>query len=367
MLTTALAPYLLWAKTRRPAAIDLAGSNLLACTIDDLPGAREAVGITAPNDNGFAPLVDAIAAHYGVSADRVVTAAGCSGANFIAIAALVAPGDLVLIERPTYDPLTGACRLMGARVESIERRFDARWEFDLDELRRRLEARPRLLVLTQPHNPTGTILDAAALTAIGALAAEAGTVVLSDEVYLDGANLIGAGAPRHSPAATLDGPFISTSSLTKSYGLAGLRCGWIVASSEIAARLRRTRDIVDNAGNAPGDLLGAFAFQHLPSLAERSRRLLTSNIARARAFFQDHPELPLAHPPQASIVFPRIAGRADAEPFVQHLLERYGTAVAPGRFFDAPGHFRVSLAGDSTALQTGLSRIGEALVTFASK
>ena len=97
MLNSPLAPYLHWAKTRPAADFDLAASNLLACTLDDLPGAREAVDLTAPDRGGYPPLVEAIAAHYGVTSSRIVTAPGCSAANFLAIGALVGPRDTCLL------------------------------------------------------------------------------------------------------------------------------------------------------------------------------------------------------------------------------------------------------------------------------
>ncbi len=362
MLQTPLAPYLLWAKTRQAAAIDLAGSNLLHCALEDLPGAREAVDLSAPNDNGFAPLVDAIAAHYGVGAGRVVTAAGCSGANFLAIAALVGAGDHVLVERPGYDPLPGACRLMGANVEAFDRRFEDGFGLDVDAIARRITPSTRLIIISTPHNPSGVELDAAALSALGRLAERADAHVLVDEVYLDAANIVRGLPATATSAARLDGPFVITNSLTKSYGLAGLRSGWAIAPGDaVAVRMRRTRDLVDNAGSAPADRLAALAFTELPRLADRTRLLLGGNLERARRFFADHPELELAAPPGASVVFPRIAGCANAEPFVEHVLGRHGVAVAPGRFFDAPAHFRISLAGRSDALDAGLARLGPAL------
>lgn len=361
MLTTSLAPYLLWAKTRAAAEIDLAGSNLLHCTIDELPGAREALDLSAANDTGYAPLVEAIAAHSGAGADRVVTAAGCSGANFIAIAALVAADDHVLIERPGYDPLIGACRLMGASVERFERRFEDTYRVDLHDLARRLTARTRLVILSSPHNPSGTGLDHATLSAIGRMADAVGSHVLVDEVYLDAACLLRGDTPRAASAAALDGPFIVTSSLTKSYGLAGLRSGWAIASAVTAERLRRARDLVDNASSAPADRLAALAFTELPRLGERARRLLDSNVARARRFLDAHPQLEVPAPPGASVIFPRLAGHADAAPFIQHLLHRHGVSVAPGSFFEAPAHFRISLAGRTDRLDIGLGRLSRAL------
>ncbi|HEX5070113.1 MAG TPA: aminotransferase class I/II-fold pyridoxal phosphate-dependent enzyme, partial [Vicinamibacterales bacterium] len=136
MLESSLAPYLLWAKTRHPAAIDLAGSNLVHCSLDEVPGAREAIDLSAPNDNGYAPVREAIARHYGIDVSRVAQANGCSGANFLVMAALVGAGDEVLVERPTYDPLIGAARLMGAAITRFERRFSNGFRLDPDDVRR---------------------------------------------------------------------------------------------------------------------------------------------------------------------------------------------------------------------------------------
>ena len=110
------APYMEWAKARQAPRFDLAGSNVLPCTIDELTGGREAIALDGRNENGYAPLLEAIAARYGVLPTQVTTAQGASGANFLVCAGLLEPGDEVLVERPGYDPLLGAPRLLGARV-----------------------------------------------------------------------------------------------------------------------------------------------------------------------------------------------------------------------------------------------------------
>jgi len=364
MLHSSVAPYLLWAKTREAASIDLAGSNLVHCSLDDLHGARDAVDITARNDNGYLPLVEAIANHYDVPADRVVSASGCSGAHFLAIAATVGAGDHVLVERPGYDPLLGACLLMGANVERFDRTFASRFAIDVDALADRMTSRTRLIVVSAPHNPSGVSLDATTLSELGRMAAHAGAHVLVDEVYLDAASLVRGDPPTARSAARLGGPFIVTNSLTKSYGLAGLRSGWAIAPAPTAERMRRTRDVVDNAGNAPADRLAALAFSQLPRLGDRARRLLKSNLELARTFVARHQELELVEKPHASVIFPRLAGVDDAEPFVARLLAEHGVAVAPGRFFDAPAHFRVSLAGQTSKLSEGLAALSRALSTL---
>lgn len=361
MLTTPLAPYMLWAKTRKPAEIDLAGSNLLSCTLEDLPGAAAALQLTAPNDNGFAPLVDSIAMHSGVTADRVVTATGCSGANFLAIAALVGAGDDVLVEQPGYDPLVGACQLLGARVIRIERAFARGFQFDLDAVRAAVTPATRLIIVTSPHNPSGVSLDRDALRGLAAIADEARAHVLVDEVYRDAVNL-GAEAGSPAPSATtVDGPVIVSNSLTKSYGLNGLRCGWAIAPAPIADRMRRVRDLVEAVGSAPSERLSAFAFQHLPHLADRAARLVRTNLALARAFTAAHPGLVLAEPPRATVIFPMMSGVADTSPLVDAIAAQFGVAVAAGRFFDAPAHIRISLAGDTDKLTEGLRRLTQAL------
>ena len=357
MLHTSLAPYLLWAKSRQPAAIDLAGSNLQHCSIDELPGAVGALGLSAPNDNGYAPVVDAIASHYGVDPSRVVQAGGCSGANFLTMAALVGAGDDVLVERPTYDPLIGAARLMGANIVRFERRASNGFRIDPDDVRRAMTPKTKVIVITTPHNPSGVQVDRETIESLSKIAASGGAHLLVDEVYLDAASLV-AGVPETSrSAARLTGPIVVTSSLTKSYGLAGLRSGWAIAPPDTAERFRRTRDVVDNANSAPADRLAALAWSQQPLLATRARALLSGNIARTRAFFAAHPEFELAEPPSCSVVFARLKGQDDAEPFVQAMLEQHGVALAPGRFFEAPAYFRMSLAGRTDALEAGLERM----------
>jgi aspartate/methionine/tyrosine aminotransferase len=361
MLETSLAPYLHWAKTREMPPIDLAGSNLLPCTMEELPGAREALDLSTPSGDGYEPLVQAIAACYGTTPDRITTAPGCSGANLVTIATLIGAGDDVLVEQPTYDPLLGVCRLMGASIRRFTRRFDTGYAVEVDDVRKLIDARTRLVIVSRPHNPTGAVVPDVTLVEVGRLAAAVGAWVLVDEVYLDGANLAATGGVRHTPAARLDGPFISTSSLTKSYGLAGLRCGWAVAPMAISDRLRRTRDLVDVVGSAPSDRLSSLAFAMRDRLAERAKDLLGRNTAIMREFLALHPQLEVALPPYASITFPRLKAVADAGSFVERLLREEGVAVAPGRFFDAPGHFRVSLAGETEVLRAGLAGLGRAI------
>ncbi len=352
------APYMEWARHHPHPEVDLAGSNLLACTLDDLPGARDAMDIAGDSPDGYPPLIEAIAARYGVAPDRVATAGGCSGANFLAFAALLEAGDDVLIEHPAYDPLIAAAEMLGARVRFFERRFEAGYALDPGRVEATLASNTRMVVLSSPHNPSGVPVSRESLDALARVAERAGVHVLVDEVYLDAAL-----GEKHPPAATVSPAFISSNSLTKSWGLASLRCGWTLASPETTQRIRRARDVVDVWGPIPADRLAVVAFQNLDRLAARARSLVEANSRLASDFLAARRDLECV-PSRATLAFPRFADGREADSFARHLLERYGTAVSPGSFFGSPAHFRLSLGGATEKLRRGLEAISRCLDSF---
>ena len=351
------APYMEWAKTRPVPEIDLAGSNILGCSLEDLPGAAEALSLAGANDNGYRPLIEAIAARYGVDPDRVTTAGGTSGANFLVFGALLEPGDEVLVERPGYDPLMGAARMFGARTVRFDRTFESGFALDPDRVRAAMTPRTKAIVITTPHNPTCVPVEAAALAEVGRIAEAAGAHVVVDEVYKD------VTADTTPTAAALGDVFITTSSLTKSYGLSSLRAGWAIASPEMSYRIRRARDVVDGTGSIVAERLSVVAFQHLDALLARARAILARNKALADAFLAAHPQLEYA-PSAGTIVFPRITGVADTRPFIDRVMRDHNVALGPGAFFDAPAHFRLGYGGDADKIRTGLDRLTAALAAL---
>lgn len=350
------APYMTWAKHHGIARWDLTGSNLLPCTVDELPGAREALELYGRNDDGWPPLVDAIAGRYGVPTERVAVAPGASGANFLALGALIRPGDRVLVEWPGYDPHAGAARFLGAAVDTFHRGWDRRFALDPAAVEAALTEETRVVVLTNIHNPTGVYADADVLARVGGLAREVGAKVIVDEVYLDALE----GVDR-TPAATRDDVFVSTNSLTKSYGLSGLRIGWILADPETVERALRVRDVVDGVGSFPSDTLGRLAFTRLDDLLERARGILGPGFALFRDFVDSRPELDWVEPPGGAVGFPRLSGVDTSDDFVEHALEDHGVGVTPGRFFGEAAHFRVAVAGEREILERGLEALGRAL------
>jgi aspartate/methionine/tyrosine aminotransferase len=359
-MTESRAPYMEWAKKRPKAAIDLALSNILACTLSDLPGAREAVDLAGDSPDGYTPLVQAIAQSHGVAPEDVTTAGGCSGANFLAIAALVEGGEEILIESPNYDPIPGAARMLGAGVSSFARRFDEGYRIDPDRVAAAVGPDTRLIVVTNPHNPSGVLASEEEMAGLARVAEKTGTPVLVDEVYLDTVL-----ENRPASAATRSPLFVATSSLTKAYGLASLRCGWILASPEITRRIRRARDVMDVWSAIPADRLSVVAFGHLNSLAKRTRRLVEDNTRLVRTFLAGRAELSCVES-RSTIAFPRLLGVSDSTELVRRLFEESGVAVVPGSFFDSPAHFRLSFGGATEPLASGLAAIGQVLDSMKS-
>ena len=346
-----------WARSRPAARYDLAGSNLAACTLDDLPGAKEAVDLSGESPYGYAPLIDAIAARHGVSPDRVSLASGCSGANFLACAALLDAGDEVLVEEPNYDPVPAAARMLGASIRTFPRRFEDGWQIDPGRVEAALTSRTRLVAISNPHNPSGAMTSPDRIAALVRIAERAGIHVLVDEVYRDVVLEEGA---RPAPAATLSPVFLSTSSLTKAYGLSSLRCGWTLAAAEITSRIRRARDVVDVYGAVPAERLAWVAFGNLDALAARSRRIVAENRSVVIEFLRGRKDLECA-PFAATLAFPRLSGISDVGPFVERLFTRYATAVAPGRFFAAPAHFRIAFGAWPETVRGGIAALAACL------
>jgi aspartate/methionine/tyrosine aminotransferase len=354
--------YMRWAKEHAAARYNLANSGLLGCESGDLAFAPEDVVINGPNRDGYPPVLEAIGARYGVEAERVVPAAGTSGANFLAFAALVEPGDEVLVERPTYEPILAALQALGARVRRFERRFKDGWRPDPDSLRAALSGgRVRLVVLTNPHNPTGVLLDRAEVAEIARLAERAGALLLVDEVYRD---IWFEEAP---PSHVHLGPHVlATNSLTKSYGLSGLRCGWVLCGTrELADRLRLARDFMEAVGSMPSDGLALAAFRQLDRLEARARALLEPNLQLVRAFLAGHAEwLDGILPPRALMAFPRLRQEDDAQPLHDWLRTRE-TSIVPGRFFEDPGFFRLGFAVRTEDVEAGLGHLADYFASFS--
>ena len=344
--------YMHWAKTRSVAKYNLATSGLGNVKLRELRVSLDDLEITE-GGYGYQPLIQSIATRYRVAAEEVVTAAGTTFANHLAMAALIKPGDEVLFEHPAYEPMLALARYLGADVKRFSRRFED--GFQPEDLGRLVTSKTRLIILTNLHNPSGVLIDDSTLKQIGEIARRAGARVLVDEVYME---TLFEESPRTS--FHLGEEFVVTSSLTKAFGLSGLRCGWILAQAELAKRMWLLNDLFASTAVHAGERLSVVAMQQIEEIGERAKQLLDRNRQLLNEFLDTRDDLEVVRPEFGTVMFPRVR-RGTSERLCQLLREKYETSVVPGIFFEMPAHFRIGIAGDTDVLKAGLEQLGNAL------
>jgi aspartate/methionine/tyrosine aminotransferase len=353
--STIRSPYMEWAKLCSAAPYNLATSGVASYPLAELEVQVQHLEINGPTGYGYPPLQERLARKNQVQPECVVAAAGASMANHLAMAACFEPGDEVLVEQPTYELLLSTARFLGAKLRRFRRRFEDDFRIDPQEVEKRVTPRTRLIAITNLHNPSGALTDESTLAAIGEIALRCGARVLVDEVYLEAM----FDAPVRS-AFHLGKQFVSTNSLTKAYGLSGLRCGWVLAEPELAERMWRLNDVYAATAVHPGELLSVMALDRLLQIAGRARSILDANRQAVNALLDSSRKLRCFRPAFGTVAFPQLR-RGDVAEFCSLLREKYETSVVPGKFFEMPRHFRIGLGGDTEMTAEGLRRLGRAL------
>jgi aspartate/methionine/tyrosine aminotransferase len=205
------------------------------------------------------------------------------------------------------------------------------------------------------HNPSGVLIDDETLCEIGRVARLVGARVLVDEVYIE--TLF---EPQPRTAFRLGNEFVITSSLTKTFGLSGLRCGWIFAEPDLARRMWLLNDLFAATPVHSGERLSVVAFKQLEEIGAHAKALLDRNRQTLNAFLDSRNDLQVVREEFGTVTFPRMT-QGTADELCRLLREKYETSVVPGRFFEMPAHFRIGIAGNSDILREGLDRLGAAL------
>lgn len=357
--------YMHWAKTSSSAKYNLALSDLQHFPISDLPINFSDLVLTGQGSYGYQPLVEAIASKESVAANCVVETLGTSMANYIALAAFIESGDEVIIEHPTYELLISTAQYLGANVRRFHRRFEDNFQIDVHELGRVISPKTKLIVITNLHNPSSAFTDVKTLKEIGALASNVGAKVLVDEVYLDAAFSKNPRSAFHlgrlsQSDGDLGNHFIATNSLTKVYGLSGLRCGWVLAEPSLAEKMWRLIDLHYSTHVYIAEQLSVTVFLELQRISRQAESLLKRNSELVRTFLSSRKDVTAIPHEQGLITFPKLLN-GDVERLCKLLREKYDTTVVPGRFFDMPEHIRIGLGMESAMLERGLANVAQAL------
>ena len=319
--------------------------------------------LTYGHITGSPELRAAIAALYGerIGPDDVITTNGAIGANLLAFFALVEPGDTVVCVRPTYQQLFSVPEALGAQVRLLSLREEDGYLPDVDELRRLVDDSTRLIVLNNPNNPTGALIDEPQLREIVAVARARGAWLHCDEVYRMLEHAPGSTAPS---VADLYERGVSTGSMSKSYSLAGLRTGWLAGPPDLIERCLEVRDYTTISCGVLDDALALLALEHLDELLDRNLGIVRGNLAVVDEWLAGEPQLHHVRPRAGTTTLIHYEHPVPSMDLCQALFDFNGAFVMPGAAFDEEHSFRLGYACARGVLEGGLAAISAYLRTL---
>lgn len=297
----------------------------------------------------------------GISPDDVLVTAGAAGALFIIATTLLSERDHLVVVRPNYATNIETPKAIGCAISYVDLSFEQGFAVDIGSVAAAIRPATRYISVTCPHNPTGTMMSRADLDALVALAEKHGCRLLVDETYRD----LGYGE-KLPVAASLSPRAISVCSLSKAYGIPGIRIGWLVTrDAALYEKFLSAKEQIGICGSVVDEAIArvmlerreAFLARLLPEMAERRDMV--------QAWIDGEPLVDWVRPQGGVVGFPRlnVTGDFDLEHFYSNLLERHGTYVGPGHWFDMPKRFfrigfgwptRDELAGGLKAISTAL-------------
>jgi aspartate/methionine/tyrosine aminotransferase len=291
----------------------------------------------------------------GVRPEDVLVFSGAQEPIFVAMSVLLGPGDHAIVVTPTYQSLYSIPRGLGAEVSLVALDPERGWALDLDRVASAVTARTRVIVLNVPNSPTGALVSREAFASLVALARERGIVLFGDEVY----RWLEYDEAQRLPAAveTFDRG-LSLGVMSKAFGLAGLRIGWIATrDADLLRRLVEFKHYTTICNSGPSEVLALMGLRARAALLTRAREIIQGNLARLDRFFADwRGTLEWTRPRAGTIAFPRFVDGTSIDALAAELVEKRGVLILPGSIFDWPGaHFRVGL---------GRKNMPEALARF---
>jgi aspartate/methionine/tyrosine aminotransferase len=345
---------------------NLSESGVHPTTISELvddPAMIEELLVTElgyPQANGILELRERIAALYpGAGPDHVLVTVGCAEGNFNAIHTLLAPGDEAVVMLPNYMQIWGTAHNLGVQVRSFHLKEELGWSPDLDELDDVVTKQAKLIAVCNPNNPTGYILAEAEMEAIVAAAERAGAWLLADEVY--------SGAERLTDTQTPSfwGRYdrvLAMGSLSKAYGLPGLRIGWVVGPPDIVDDIWARHEYTAISTTVLANKLAAVALSPKvrPRLLKRARDYIRRGFPILEGWLNSHEGTFTLIPPQAAAIgFVRYHLDINSTKLVERLMNEKGVFIVPGDHFGMDHYLRISFGLPPDYLRAALDRMHE--------
>jgi aspartate/methionine/tyrosine aminotransferase len=349
------------------ASYDIAESGILPLSTNDLlafeePEERQAIleglletPLGYSEASGSLELRTTLANTYrDRGPENVLVTTGAIEANFLLFNVLLDPGDHVVAVNPAYKQLNSIPRAVGAEVALWRIRSES-YRYDLDELERLMTPRTRLIVVNTPHNPTGAMLSEEELGRVYGLVESVGAWLLCDEAYrwIE----VPGGDPFAPPAVDYGPSAISVGTISKPFGLPGLRIGWMTAPAEIVIECWSMRDYTSLSPGKLSDALAILAFKHRDRIVERNRKIISQNLEATNRFVEERSEFLSWTPPRGGLLA-LLRYELDVPSLVlaNRLSEERGVMLAPGSAFGFENHLRIGIGQDPPVFAEGLRR-----------
>jgi aspartate/methionine/tyrosine aminotransferase len=354
----------------RTVDYNLADSSVQCAAVSDLlaggdPEQLVTLPLYYPEVNGTALLREEIAALYpGADAGNVLVTVGASQANSLICSTLLQSGDQVVVISPGYRQVWGLARNMGCKVRELQLRPEDNWRLDLDALEKLARPKTKMIAVMNPNNPTGTVLSEDEMRRVVEICEKTGAWLHADEVYLETEQ---TGGPTPSFWGRYDNVIV-TNSLSKAYGLAGLRIGWALARPSMIEALWRRHEYALIAAAGPSMMLAEIALSTAKRLAlierqkdltREGRRILSDWVLEQNGRFS------WEAPPATSIAFVRSHLNLSSVELADYIRKKVSVLVAPGAYLGTENYLRIAVGYAREKLEPALERIGKAVSNLA--
>lgn len=349
------------------ATVDISSSGVEPYTFGELQqlldldaGALEGVSFRDSRSAGADRIRRLVAARYGSDdPSRVIVAHGSTEAQLLVLAATLRPGDEVVVVHPAYHSLVGPVQALGCRVTPWHLRPEEGFRPNLDDLERLVNPRTRMVVVNFPHNPTGVTLTDIEQRRLVEIVARHEAFLFWDGAFED----LAFDRSPLPPVTALYEFGMSFGTMSKSFGLPGLRVGWgVLPSAAVVRSAVAVRDYTTLALSPLVELIALAVLERADIVLASRLRLASTNRVLVATWLRDHAHLISCAGPNAGVVvFPRLTAVRDTEAFCHRLMENHRVLLVPGECFEAPGYARLGFGGDSEVLQTGLRALATAL------
>jgi aspartate/methionine/tyrosine aminotransferase len=286
--------------------------------------------------------------------ENILVTGGAIGANFLVFYTLVEPGDTVISLFPAYQQLYSVAASLGAKVKRLRLREHDQWVPDIDELAELVDAKTKLIVINNPHNPTGCLIETERLKAICAMAEEVGAYLLCDEAYRG----LYIRAEDFVPSAVdLYEKAIVTGSFSKAFSLTGLRLGWIAANRKLIEQCEAHREYTTISNGMIDDALAALAIKHVDRIFARNLLIIRTNHQILANWIRKEPLISWVPPRAGSVAFLRHELQMPSRELCLRLIHEKGTFLVPGSCFEMEGFLRIGYGCETEVLKAGLARV----------